>query len=217
MYHYIRVNPNPLDREGFNLSVTPSDFAAQMSYLSAHGYRTVTPQEIISGAARSGRGKPVAITFDDGYEDVYTAAYPILARHGFKATFYIISGFVGRPGYLTWDQIRALANAGENIGSHTVNHADLLLADPLTLRLELVDSKTAIQREIGRPVLDFAYPSGEYDPTVEQAVRAAGYRTAVTTAYGFAQPSDVPLALPRLRVFGGMTLEGFAMSVSGLG
>src|SRR5512141_1956340 len=100
-----------------------------MTYLEARGYHSVVLADVASGAAFRGPGVPIALTFDDGYEDAFTAAYPILARHGFRATFYIISDFVGRPQYMTWDQVRALAAAGEVIGSHTESHPDLTRLD----------------------------------------------------------------------------------------
>ena len=216
MYHYIRVNPVPTDRIGFGLSIAPADFESQMTYLESRGYRSVTIAEIASGAAARGPGRPVAITFDDGYDDAYTVANPILARHGFKATFYIITALVGRSRYMSWEQVRELAAAGNVIGSHTMNHRDLTRLDVMSLYAELAVSQTTLEAQVGQPVLDFCYPSGRYDLAVRDMVRHVGYRTAVTEQPGRARPGDDLLALPRVRVYGGVTLDRFAELVEGV-
>ncbi len=215
MYHYVRVNPNPSDTLGFGLSVTPADFEAQMAFLEARGYRSELVGDLAPAAARAAasRGKVVAITFDDGYADAYLAAYPSLRRHGLRATFYVITGLVGRPSYLTWEQVRALADGDMGIGSHTISHPELPGLKIGPLQRELVDSRAELERRVGRSVLDFSYPSGHFDQSVEQAVGRAGYRTAVTVRPGFATPRDDPLALPRVRVRGGMSLAEFAAAL----
>jgi len=213
MYHYVRVNPNPRDTLGYGLSVTPADFEAQMAFLEARGYRSLPVGDLASEAARATTGRVVAITFDDGYADAYLAAYPSLRRHGFQATFYLIAGFVGRAGYLTWEQARALAEDGMDVGSHTISHPDLTHLSAVWLRRELEESRAELERRLDRPVLDFCYPSGRYDSAVKLAVGRAGYRTAVTVRYGYASARDDPLALPRVRVRGGMSLGEFAAAL----
>ncbi len=208
MYHYIRVNPDPADRIGFGLSVHPDDFAAQMAFLAKRGYETVLLNDLAGAAAK--RGQAVALTFDDGYADAYDVAYPILRRYGFKATFYIITGMVGRPGYLTWEQIRTLAAEGNAIGSHTVSHPDLRNLGAAALNLQLRDSKAELERQLGKPVVDLCYPAGKFTPSVVAAAGEAGYATAVTTAYGWYAPRANLLALPRVRVAGGTRLADFA-------
>jgi len=213
MYHYVRVNPDPRDTLGYGLSVTPADFEAQMAFLEARGYRSVPVGDLASEAARATPGRVVAITFDDGYVDAYLAAYPSLRRHGFQATFYLIAGFVGRAGYLTWEQARTLTEGGMDVGSHTVSHPDLTHLSAVWLRRELEESRAELERRLDRPVLDFCYPSGRYDSAVKLAVGRAGYRTAVTVRYGYASARDDPLALPRVRVRGGMSLGEFAAAL----
>jgi peptidoglycan/xylan/chitin deacetylase (PgdA/CDA1 family) len=216
MYHYIRVNPVPRDRAGYILSVPPRDFAAQMGYLSEAGFHTVTMAQVrdhlLHGTPLPPR--PVAVTLDDGYEDAYTAAWPVLQRFHQTATLYIVTGFVGRPGYLTWEQIGRLDRAGLEIGSHTVHHLSLPHLAPAALQTELTTSRQTLEAHLGHPVLDFCYPGGEFNQQVEDAVAAAGYATATTTRYGLAGPGDDPLALPRIRVFGGESLAQFAAILS---
>jgi peptidoglycan/xylan/chitin deacetylase (PgdA/CDA1 family) len=154
--------------------------------------------------------KPIAITFDDGYADAYTAALPILARYHMTATFYIVTGFVDRPRYVTWDQVVSLDRLGMEIASHTVHHEGLTVLGGLKRQTELVDSRTELERRLGHPVLDFCYPGGQIDPPSEIAVARAGYLSATTTAYGRAEVGTDALRLPRIRVSGGESLATFA-------
>jgi len=212
MYHYIRVNPVPTDRIGFGLSVTPADFAAQMRYLSEHGFHAVTVAQVREHVLHNAPlpDHPVAITFDDGYDDAYTVARPILEEYHFTATFFIITGFVGQPRYMTWSQIIALDHEHYEIGSHTEHHVGLPNVSAPTRQLELAGSRAALEAHLGHPVVDFCYPSGEVNPTTELAVTQAGYLAATTTAPGWARPGDDPLRLPRVRIGGGMTLLQYA-------
>ncbi|MGH2460615.1 MAG: polysaccharide deacetylase family protein [Chloroflexota bacterium] len=215
MYHYIRVNPNPKDRAGFILSVTPADFAQQMALLDANGFHTVTMAQVrdyvLHGTPLP--PKPIALTFDDGYDDAYSAARPVLEQHHQTATFFIISGFVDRARYLTWSQVEALDRQGMEIGSHTVHHPDLAILGLSSLRFELDTSRSDLEAHIGHPVLDFCYPGGEFSPTVVREVARTGYLSATTTRSGVAVRGDNPLELPRLRVWGGMTPRQFAAVV----
>ncbi|MHB1133324.1 MAG: polysaccharide deacetylase family protein [Chloroflexota bacterium] len=209
MYHYIRVNPDPADRIGAGLSVSPTDFEAQMAFLAGRGYQSILLRDLDGPAAKRGE-RVVAITFDDGYADAYDAALPVLAKYGFKATFYIITELVGRPRYLTWEQISALAAAGHGIGSHTLSHPDLRQLGAKELRRQLAGSKAELERRLGQPVFDFCYPAGFYNAAALAAVREAGYDTAVTTRHAWHAPEESRLELSRLRIQGGMALSQFA-------
>src|SRR6476661_6268216 len=114
MYHYVRTVTNRLDRAGFDLSVTPLHFAQQMQLLHEKGFHSVTLDDLL-GAIRGVTKlppNPIIITFDDGYEDFYTAAFPILNLYGFSATSFVITGKAGQPNYMSWDQMRALEATG---------------------------------------------------------------------------------------------------------
>jgi peptidoglycan/xylan/chitin deacetylase (PgdA/CDA1 family) len=216
-YHYIRVNPNPSDRLGFNLSVTPSDFSAQLDWLVAHGYHAVTAADV-AGYFRAGQtlpAKSVVLTFDDGYEDFYTAAWPALEAHSFTAVAYIVPGFLQAGGYLTNDQVLALDRAGVEIGSHTLHHVDLTKQPPPVLQAELRGSRDYLEKLLGHPVLDFCYPSGRFSPDVVAAVSEAGYQTAVTEMPGAAHGWDDRLTWTRVRVMGGTSLDQFAAGLGG--
>src|ERR1700716_942895 len=155
MYHYIRTPPSMrYDRMGYKLSISPADFAAQMEWLARNG---VHPVDFNTPRAHFARKqplptKPVVITLDDGYADLYTAAFPILTAHDFKAVAYIVSGFVGWPGYATADQIVQMDHNGIEIASHTVHHADLARSSAGSVRNELVESKLSLEHLLGHPV-----------------------------------------------------------------
>jgi peptidoglycan/xylan/chitin deacetylase (PgdA/CDA1 family) len=217
MYHYIRVNPDSRDRMGFGLSVTPADFAAQMDWLARAGYHPITTEDLYGylNRARGLPSKPVILTFDDGYADFYTAALPILKSHDFKATAYIVSSFVGRGGYMTADQIREADRSGIEIGSHSVNHANLARSSIGSVRAELGESKRNLEQMLGHPVNAFCYPSGKFTGAVANEVAAAGYHTATTTAYGFWHSSGDRFVWTRLRAGGGQSLSDYATEIVG--
>ena len=208
MYHYIRINPDPADRLGFNLSVTPADFAQQMDWLAANGYHPIDLDDL-RGYLLAGGGlpdRPVVLTFDDGYRDLYTAAYPVLRSHHFKAVAYIVSGFVGSSVNVTSDQVLEMDANGIEIGAHTVSHADLTRQSGANLQHEVFDSKASLEALIGHPVLDFCYPSGRFDDRVVGAVQAAGFLTATTTQPGFVHSAGDRFTWTRVRVSGGESL-----------
>jgi peptidoglycan/xylan/chitin deacetylase (PgdA/CDA1 family) len=205
MYHYVRVVTNPRDIIGKNLSVTSTLFAQQMQYLADHDYTTLTLRDVYSILAGEELlpARPVALTFDDGYLDFYTNAWPILKEHNFTATSYIITGFVGGSAYMTWDQIRELDATGMvDFGAHTVHHLDLQLLGPTRLWKEIYGSKLALEQQLGHPVTDFDYPSGEYNAQVIADVERAGFKTAVTTHYGVHQTINLAFTMRRVRVTG---------------
>jgi peptidoglycan/xylan/chitin deacetylase (PgdA/CDA1 family) len=186
MYHYIRAYTNQLDPIGIGLSVAPAVFRQEMWYIHSHGFHTVT----IAQLARHIRygtplpRNPVALTFDDGYRDQFTKALPALRRDHLRATFFIVSGFVDQPRYMTWRQVRKVDGAGMEIGVHTIHHLDLTTVTPWQDWQEIYHSKVVIERHLGHPAVVFAYPSGAFDQQVLQDVRKAGYLAAVSTLPG---------------------------------
>ena len=211
MYHYIRTGVPASDRLGQGLSVAPADLDAQLRVLVQRGYVSVTLDDLV--AARQGETvlppRAAVLTFDDGYADFYTAAWPILQRYGLSATIYIISGKLGQPGYLACDQLRELADAGVTVAAHSVTHPRLPALSDAALAREMRESRRQLEECLSQPVRHFAYPSGAYDDRVRAAAAEAGYLTATTTRYGVARPDLDPLTLPRLRVFGGISLSQF--------
>jgi peptidoglycan/xylan/chitin deacetylase (PgdA/CDA1 family) len=178
MYHRVAEEAeNPL-------CVTPRRFAEQMIWLKRHGLRGVGVGALVD-AMRAGRTRGlVGITFDDGYVNLVEAALPELLRHGFSATMFICSGLQG--GTANWDdvppwplmpagQVRELAAAGMEIGSHTITHLRMAGADGDKLKAEVNESRASLGELVGAPIRGFAYPYGSMDKAAQQAVRDAGY------------------------------------------
>jgi peptidoglycan/xylan/chitin deacetylase (PgdA/CDA1 family) len=209
-----------VDDYGTPLSVSPSLFRAQMEALAAEGCVTLTMAQLsdhLSSHSPFPR-RAVAITFDDGFQNLLTEAAPIMADYGFVGTVYIITGMVGRTTrwtdggtplpplpLLTWPQITTLHAQGFEIGAHSITHGFLTQYPPDSLRHELVDARQALEQELGTPVTAFAYPQGDYSRRVVAAVRDAGYTTATTVDQGRATRHSDPLLLPRFLVSGSTT------------
>jgi peptidoglycan/xylan/chitin deacetylase (PgdA/CDA1 family) len=212
LYHYIRVPPSPRrDLVGYNLSVSPVQFSAQMDWLAAHGYHTVTFADLRLYWERLVPlpSKPVIITLDDGYQDLYTAAFPILAAHGFTAVAYVVTGFVGDPGYVTIGEIQQMDAYGIEIGAHTVNHVDLVRASEPWMTYQLVQSKSWLEKLVGHSVPDMAYPSGKYNAEVVTAVERAGYYSAVTEELTYLHSQGDRYVWGRVRVSASESMKTF--------
>jgi len=216
MYHYIRVNPNQDDKVGFRLSVSPQNFAAQMNYLAQQGYHTISLDDLggFFFSHASLPSKPIIFTFDDGYSDFYTAAYPILKSHGFKAVSFVITGFVGIPGFLTWSQIDEMKSSGlVFFGSHTVHHLSLPSIAFDKIQSELTQSKKELEQHLGYPINWMAYPYGSVNKAVVDTALQSGYVGAFGTNRGTYQSTDFIYTLPRIRIGGGDTLGSFSAKI----
>jgi peptidoglycan/xylan/chitin deacetylase (PgdA/CDA1 family) len=187
------------------LQVTPARFARQMAWLQARGLRGVGISELVH-AIREGRPRGlVGLTFDDGYTSALDAVLPELRRHGFGATVFVLAGRLG--GTNEWDegpvwqlldaeQVRELAAAGLEIGSHGATHVRLAGLSAQRLAAEVAGSQAVISALLGQPVRGFSYPYGSMDAAARQAVGDAGYQyaCAVQTA-----PGELGfMALPRI-------------------
>ena len=216
MYHYIRVNPVASDRLGFNLSVTPYDFNAQLDWLAANGFHPVDFNDLRAYWDHDVPlpSKPIVLTFDDGYADMYTTAYPILRAHNFKGVAYIVSGFVGSKQNVSVDQVKEMDANGIQIGAHTFSHADLTKVGDAELHRQLFDSKASLEAWVGHPVVDFCYPAGQFNAKVADMVRQAGYLDATTTQPGTVHSLRDRFTWSRVRVSGG---EGIGQLAADLG
>lgn len=212
MYHYVRTPPSTYtDMLGYRLSVAPAVFQQQMDWLYDHGYHPVNFNQVrayFAGAAGL-PSRPVVITLDDGYRDLYTAAYPILRSHGFTAVAYIVPNFVGWPQYVTREHVLELDRNGIEIASHTMNHANLAKMSWGSAMYELGESKRWLETLVGHPVIDFAYPSGQFNRQTVAAVEAAGYDTAVTEQVSLMHSRADRYTWARVRVGGGEQLPDF--------
>lgn len=217
MYHYIRINPDPRDRTGFSLSVTPATFHAQMAYL-ARNHFNVIPLSRAVAAIRTHRPLPprsVVLTFDDGYADFYTTAVPELRRYGFTATDYVVPNLVGRGSFMTWSQVIAADRLGFTIGAHTMNHVALAGVARSRARAEMAQSKQALEQMLGHPVIEFAYPYGSFNGYLAGQARAMGFESAASTMPGAGHDLGELWSLHRQRVSGWTTMASFAGLVNG--
>ena len=214
MYHRINVPAPGTPAITRRLTVHPADFARQMRWLRRHGYHTVTQRQLF-GALMHGwplGERPIMITFDDGYRDIFYKAAPVLTKLRMQGTAYVISNRVvnGDRTFLSPGLLRALENRGIEIGSHSVSHSDLTQLSDREVLVELMESRRSLERWLWHPVQWLAYPFGAYDGRVEKLARRAGYVLAVTTEEGTLQSAGQPLALQRLRVLDSTGVRGLA-------
>ena len=205
MYHVIA--PPPAGAPFPGLYVQPQEFAAQMAALKAAGWHAVTLDQLRAywtKGAKLPAGKPIVLTFDNGYHSQYAEALPVLRKLGWVADENIqLSGLPPSQGGLTGDEVRGLIDAGWELDTQGISHADLITLDASQLHYQVVTARQRLQREYGVPVNWFCYPSGHYDATVIAAVHGAGFVGSTTVVPGWAAPGSDMYRLPRLRVLGG--------------
>jgi peptidoglycan/xylan/chitin deacetylase (PgdA/CDA1 family) len=205
--------------QAHTLCVPVETFAAQMRALAEDGWRVTTLADALASWDRPGRR--VALCFDDGFEGVLKFALPVLDRHGFRATVFACTGWLGRRP--SWDHLdeyhRAAAGCGRSvrlmthgqlaelhargweIGAHTVTHPDLRRLSTEAARAEIVGSRLALEAALGAPVTAFAYPYGYADRLLAGLVVEAGFTVAVGTRLGHACHHTNRLLLPRVPLF----------------
>lgn len=221
MYHRISGDgPPSLSR----WRVSPASFERQIAHLSAAGFASISLNYWLAASKRDPNlvKRRVALTFDDGYRDFLTAAFPVLQRYGFGATLFVPTWYVGGTAdwdlsqgpaapLLTWGQLAELASSGIEIGAHSVSHAPLSALPVKVMHSEIRDCRSRISAALGREVTSFAYPYGDHNAAVEAAVEAAGYNLAVTID---PHSGATPFTLGRTEISGHETLEDFVEKFS---
>lgn len=217
MYHHIERASPQADAVRRDLSVGPIKFEQQLQYLRNEGYQSITLNDL---ALHLTTGyplppKPIILTFDDGYADAYTHAFPILKRLGFTGTFFLISAPIdaGNPDFLSWDQVQEMHAAGMRFEAHSYNHPDLRNRGFQFLVFQVLAPKEAIEARTGEKVRFYAYPSGRYDSFVIDVLRSAHYWGAVLINQGAIHPTDDLFTLRRIRVHGEDDLDGFVRAL----
>jgi peptidoglycan/xylan/chitin deacetylase (PgdA/CDA1 family) len=220
MYHVIAAPPAGAPFPG--LYVAPEEFAEQMQALKSAGWHAVTLDQVEAYWRKGvslGGGKPIVLSFDNGYHSQYTQALPVLRRLGWVGDENIqLTGLPPSQGGLSRREVEGLLSAGWELDTQGVSHADLIALDAQQLRDQVAGARTIVQKRYRVPVNWFCYPSGHYDATVLEAVRAAGYTGSTTVVPGWAHADDDPYRLHRLRVLGGTSpqaLLGLIDSVRG--
>jgi peptidoglycan/xylan/chitin deacetylase (PgdA/CDA1 family) len=204
MYHVI--NPPPAGAKFPGLYVAPEEFAAQMQALARAGFHAVTMDQMLANWTRGTPlppGKPIVLSFDNGYQSQYTQALPVLRRLGWVGVENMqLTGLPTSQGGLSQAQISALVAAGWELDTQGLSHAELTTLDPAALHEQVSLARTEVQSRYHVPVNWFCYPSGHYNAAVVAAVKAAGYVGSTTVVPGWASPKEDSYRLPRLRVLG---------------
>jgi peptidoglycan/xylan/chitin deacetylase (PgdA/CDA1 family) len=215
MYHSISDEREENISPYYRTATSPALFAAHMELLRAQGYEVLGLQAGLEKFRRenSAAAKLAVITFDDGFQDFFTAALPVLRKHNFGATVFLPTAFIGRErrefkgrACMTWDEVRESQKAGIEFGSHTVNHPKLYELGLPQIRAELKESRTAIENVLGQPVRSFAYPYAfpsadrAFVNAFVEALKETGYVCNVTTKIGRAGKNDDPFILKRLPI-----------------
>ena len=198
------LNYHKIANEHKSLSVTLDDFEQHMKWLQEYGFTCITPGQLYDFVANGAElpEKPVLITFDDGYKDNYTNAFPIMKKYGMKGTIFVVTGFLGvYDNYLTWDQAKELLDAGFNIESHTYSHKSMTEASDEDITKELVKSRQTIKEKLGIDSDFMAYPTGTYNLHIAELVKEAGYKGAFTIKYDNVSRDSNVYALERVPVF----------------
>jgi peptidoglycan/xylan/chitin deacetylase (PgdA/CDA1 family) len=205
MYHVIAAPPPGAPFPG--LYVTPELFAAQMHALQKAGWHGVTLDQMRAYWTRGvplPKGRPIVVTFDNGYQSQYTKAFPVLRALGWAADENLqLTGLPPSQGGFVPGQVEGLLAAGWELDTQGFSHADLVKLSPAELHYQVAVARTVMRKRYGVPVNWFCYPSGHYDAAVVAAVKAAGYAGSTTVVPGWAGPAADPYRLARLRVLGG--------------
>ena len=227
MYHKVVDQAPEGSRHG--TWVKTAAFAAQLASLERRGFAAITFRDYAAflDGARALPRRPIILTFDDGYADNYTNAFPLLKRHGMTGVIFLIGdrnitanlwdAAAGEPQVplLGSDQIREMGDYGIEFGSHTLSHARLTDLAPERLAEELESSRRALEERFGRPVLSLCYPYGAVDPAVKEATERAGYRFGVASDSGpLAFGADL-FEIRRAQVFPRTDRWGFRRKTSG--
>ena len=202
MYHYIEYVDKTKDPGRFNLATSPFTLEKEISSLKSAKYNFLFARDLPDFLSKKSSlpQRPVVLTFDDGYEDFYYYALPILKKYHARGTIYIISDFIGRSGYLNLEQLKEIRDSGlVEIGAHSLSHAYLKGLKLETAKREIVDSKTKLESLLGIAVPSFAYPYGAFTKETLDLTRAAGFTNAVSVIPGVNQSLENEYYLFRLR------------------
>ena len=199
MYHLVDEEAGSLE----GLYLRTSEFEEHLQYFKENNFAPITMRDLADywAGTKELPEKPIILTFDDGSVTVYNNAFPLMKKYGFISTQFIISSHLGNGGVMTEDQVKEMAAAGHEIGSHSYSHLDLANASESTLEQEVVQSKKDLETLVGQPVVSFCYPAGKFSITVQDYLEKTGYLSAVTTVNGFANKTEQgAFELQRIRI-----------------
>ena len=192
VYHHVSQSAPEGSPGRRRLTVTAEVFAQQMQYLQDNGYHVITFSDLADyfEKGRELPTLPVIISFDDGWETPFEYALPSLEKYHYPATFFVVTDYIGRPGFFSWPQLQTLLTDGMIIGSHSRSHPRLnKITDPAELWDQIYNSKTILETQLETPVQEFAYPYGSYNANAVAVVKNAGYRAGRGCCTGIAHTS----------------------------
>ncbi len=198
-------------------AVSPEAFSAQMAYLAEQGWVTISPTQLGAYLARGEPlpPKPIIVSMDDGYEDVYTAAYPVFRRTGLRPVLFVVTQYLGHKPYLTWEQLQELVLAGFAVGSHGINHANLRKAKDAELLRQIRDSKAVLEKRLSITIDAFCYPYALYDKRAVAVLSDQKYTTAFVVDGSIYQSPQYPYQMSRVLITYDTTLAEFAKLLQG--
>ena len=217
MYHEVSDDTGRSKRTrhtnpAYSLSV--EQFREQMEYIHDNGYKTRTLNELLDTKSHT-QQKSVVLTFDDGWQNNYTNAFPILVEFGLTATIFVITDFIGKPNYMDWDQLREMNTQGISIQSHTASHRPLAGLATSEIKDELEESKCTIEHHLGTPVDFLSAPHGIIDQKVIDIARSLGYKAICTSEPGFSHSNGNPAILKRINISESYNKATFARILEG--
>jgi peptidoglycan/xylan/chitin deacetylase (PgdA/CDA1 family) len=206
LYHNIPIYSTPSDR----YDVSAAHFEEQMKLLKDYGYSTITIQQLVNHIKKGHvlPVRPIVISFDDGYQNVYDNAFPIMERYGFTGTVYIVSNRLQSEGFLNQDHLKEIVDHGWEVGSHSMTHTELTQNHAL-VRQEILQSRLDLDKALGIKVFSFAYPFGSLDWYISSKVLDYGYFAAVGVGNLSQHTFGTVYNLSRREIEGGATLEEF--------
>lgn len=218
MYHVINHPPAGAPFPG--LYVSPSELAGQIRALHEAGYQAVTMDQLLAywhEGVPLPPGKPIVLSFDNGYQSQYTSALPILRHYGWAGVENIqLSGLPPSQGGMSEAQVRGLIAAGWELDTQGYSHAELTSLSPSALHFQVAVARETLRHRYHVPVNWFCYPSGHYDATVVAEVQGAGFVGSTTVVPGWASPALDPYRLPRIRVLGGTSPQALLGLIAGV-
>jgi len=214
MYHQIMELSPEAEQDIRDWVIPPAHLEEQLAYLAAHGFQNVNVDRVVAYLRDREPlpPQPIVISMDDGYRTVYTAARPLLQKYGFTASLFVQSGRAENSGFLSWEHMRVLRDEGYYLGSHSIDHPDLLAVEPAEVLRQVRDSKATIESNVGQPVTVFCYPLGKHNAALISLLQKEGYEAAVSLNPGYYQYRGTYglFQLARIWVYYDMTLEQFA-------
>jgi len=222
-YHRIVESLDEAGKHG--IYVTSEQFDKHLNYLKRSGFKTITFEEALEIKNRGLQGKYVIISFDDGYEDNYRLAFPILKKYGFKAIIFLVAGLE----YNSWDsksnepklkmmnkeQILEMQDYGIEFGSHTLSHTDLTKISIEEAKKELSESKKILEEKLGREIKSFAYPYGNCNDEVKKIAHEVGYQSVYATDNAPLGLHEDLFQIRRIGIFPNTTVRGLSRKVKG--